>query len=141
MKRLFLALLFAGLRVRADITGYGLTTPALDMEIHPRLVAAAPNGNVWFAEQSTIGFFTPSGHVTSFTLPHPNWALAADRDGSVWFIDNASAIGHLTADGQFTFFQIPTRNAAATWCLAADDTPHAAGANSRRCSLIAASTS
>ena len=118
--------------MRADISGYTLKTPALDMEIHPRLVAAAPNGNVWFAEPGSIGFFTPSGHVTTFPVPCTRcasgeeviyvWALAADRDNSVWFIDNHaksdgtsidSAIGHLTAAGEFTFFQIPTKNATA----------------------------
>lgn len=136
----FLALLFlplfSGHEVRADISGYTLNTTALDMEIHPRLVAAAPNGNVWFAQQATIpysiGFFTPSGHVTNFPVPCSKcasgdeiiyvWGLASAPDSSVWFIDNHaksdgtsidSAIGHLTADGNFTFFQIPTKNATA----------------------------
>ncbi|HJT15973.1 MAG TPA: hypothetical protein VJ853_01220, partial [Thermoanaerobaculia bacterium] len=120
------ALLFA-------IAGYTVTTPVLDVEIHPRLVAAAPNGNVWFAQQTnTIGFFTPSGHVMTFAIPCSKcasaeeviyiWDLAADPDGSVWFIDNHaqsngtsidSAIGHLTESGEFMIFQIPTRNATA----------------------------
>jgi streptogramin lyase len=140
MKRFFFALLFLplfpGHEVRADISGYAMKTPALDMEIHPRLVSAAPNGNVWFAQQATIpysiGFFTPSGHVTNFPVPCSRctsgeeviyvWALASGPDSSVWFIDNHaksdgtsidSAIGHLTAAGEFTFFQIPTRNATA----------------------------
>src|SRR5437762_13792430 len=123
MKR-FLALLilfpFANHDLRGDIPGYAVTTPALDAEIHPRLVSAAPNGNVWFAQQTTIpysiGFFTPSGHVTNFPVPCSQctsgdeviyiWGLASDPDGNVWFIDNHaksdgtsidSAIGHLTA--------------------------------------------
>ena len=140
MKR-FLALLilfpFANHDLRGDIPGYAVTTPALDAEIHPRLVSAAPNGNVWFAQQTTIpysiGFFTPSGHVTNFPIPCGGCSngteviyvrdLATASDSSVWFIDNHaksngtsidSAIGHLTASGQFTFFAIPTKNGAAT---------------------------
>src|SRR5881296_1538265 len=127
MKPFFIALLFfsfAGHNVRADISGYAVTEPALDVEIHPRLVAAAQNGNVWFAQQATIpysiGFFTPSGHVTNYPVPCSKctsgeeiiyvWGLASDPDSSVWFIDNHaksdgtsidSAIGHLTAAGQF----------------------------------------
>jgi len=112
---------------------FTVSTPTLDADIHPRLVAAAPNGNVWFAAQTnTIGFFTPSGHVTSFAIPCAKcasgaelvyvWGLAADRDGSVWFIDNHahsdgtsidSAIGHVTESGNFAFFAIPTKNATA----------------------------
>jgi len=106
VKRFFLALLFLALcsEVRADIAGFAVSTPALDMEIHPRLVSAAPDGNVWFSEPSTIGFFTPSGHVTEFPIPCSQcangsevihvWDLASDPDGSVWFIDN-----HAKADG------------------------------------------
>jgi virginiamycin B lyase len=140
MKRFFFALLlltlFSPHELRADIAGYALGTPALDLEIHPRLVSAAANGNVWFAQQAaipySIGFFTPSGHVTNFPVPCTKctsgeeivyvWALASDPDSSVWFIDNHaksdgtsidSAVGHLTADGQFKFFPIPTKNATA----------------------------
>src|SRR6478609_753671 len=104
--RRFVALLFvcvcSGSAVRADIPGYEITTPVLDVEIHPHLVAAAPNGNVWFYQQTTIphsiGFFTASGHVTNFPVPCSGcesgdsviyvWDLASDPDGSVWFIDN-----------------------------------------------------
>jgi virginiamycin B lyase len=121
---------------RAQISGYSVSTPALDAAIQPRLVAAAPNGNVWFAQQATIpysiGFFTPSGHVTNFPVPCTKcatgeeviyvWDLATAPDSSVWFIQNHakadgssidSAIGRLTSSGQFTFFPIPTSNAAA----------------------------
>lgn len=139
MKRFYFALLLPLVlahEVRADISGYALSTPALDTEIHPRLVSAAANGNVWFAQRTTIpysiGFFTPSGRVTNFPVPCGKcasgeevvyvWALASAPDGSVWFIDNHaksdgtsidSAIGHLTATGHFTFFQIPTAKATA----------------------------
>lgn len=119
-------LLFGSHHLDASIAGYALSQPALDSEVHPHLVAAAPDGNVWFYEEATIGFFTPSGHVTKFAIPGQEvvhvWDLAADRDGSVWFIDNHStasgasidsAIGHLTTSGQFTFFMIPTPNATA----------------------------
>jgi streptogramin lyase len=131
-----LFVLFAVQQSFAGIAGYAVSQPALDTEVHPRLVAAASNGNVWFYQQMTkpysIGFFTASGHVTSFAIPCTKcatgaevvyvWDLAADRDGSVWFIDNHatangasidSAIGHLTTSGEFSFFAIPTRNATA----------------------------
>src|SRR5205823_4403874 len=111
-----------------------VTTPSFDAAMHPLLVAAAPNGNVWFFQQASlpwsIGFFTPAGHVVNFPISCDNCAngderilvsdLAADPDGSVWFIDNHarrdgtsidSSIGHVTASGQFTLFQIPTKNA------------------------------
>ncbi|HJT16361.1 MAG TPA: hypothetical protein VJ853_03190, partial [Thermoanaerobaculia bacterium] len=121
-KRLFLVVfLFASVSLRADISAYALSTFLLDAEIHPRLVAAAANGNVWFAQQGTIGFFTPSGHVATFAIPCTKcatgaevmhvWDLAADPDGSVWFIGNHaksdgtsidSAIAHVNESGQFT---------------------------------------
>ena len=140
MKRFFFALLllplFSPEELSADIRGYAMSAPVLDTEIHPRLVAAAADGNVWFAQQTTvpssIGFFTPRGHVTNFGVPCDRctsgeevvyiWDLAADPDGSVWFIDNHaksdgtsidSRIGHLTTTGQFTFFLMPTKNATA----------------------------
>lgn len=135
MKRVLVAFLLLSpfQPLRADIFGYSVRTPILDVEIQPRLVAAAPNGNVWFAPQTnSIGFFTPSGHVTNFPIPCSKcatggevvyvWDLAADRDGSVWFIDNHaksdgtsidSAIGRVTTSGDFKFFQIPTPNATA----------------------------
>jgi streptogramin lyase len=128
--------LFSAYPLRADIPGYEVSTPVLDIEIHPRLVSAAPNGNVWFFQQTTIpysiGFFTPSGHVTNFPVPCTQclsgeeivyvWGLASDPDSSVWFIDNhaksdgtsiQSRIGHLTTSGEFTFFPIPTRHGTA----------------------------
>lgn len=127
-----LFLLFSTAEVCADISGYALSAPVLDAEIHPRLVAAAPNGNVWFAQQTTIGFFTPSGHVTTFPIPCAKcstgeetiivWALAAARDNTVWFIDNHaksdgssidSSVGHVTATGTFNVFAIPTANGTA----------------------------
>jgi virginiamycin B lyase len=132
MNRSLPLLLFVALQLRADIPGYILKTPVLDAEIHPRLVSAAPNGNVWFAQQTTIGFFTPSGHVTNFPIPCTKcgtgeevvyvWDLATAPDSSVWFIDNHaradgtsidSAIVHLTTSGEFTFYPIPTTHGTA----------------------------
>jgi virginiamycin B lyase len=118
------------------ISGYTLRTPSLDAEVRPRLVSAAPNGNVWFYQQVTkpysVGFFTPSGHVTSFPIPCGRcatgeevmyvWGLATAPDNSLWFIDNHarsdgtsidSAIGRVTTGGQFTFFPIPTTHGTA----------------------------
>ncbi|HEY6844433.1 MAG TPA: hypothetical protein VI391_09710, partial [Thermoanaerobaculia bacterium] len=75
---LFASLFLLAAPIRADISGYALSTPVLDAEIHPRLVAAAPNGNVWFSQQATIGFFTPSGHVTTFAIPCSQCATGAE---------------------------------------------------------------
>ena len=122
----------------AQISGYAVSTPALERAISPRLVAAAPNGNVWFTEATTapysIGFFTPAGRVMSFPIPCTRcatgeevvyvWDIEAAPDSSAWFIDNharadanhtsiASRIGHVTATGQFTFYSIPTSDATA----------------------------
>src|ERR1700752_548021 len=99
MKRLLFAFLFLSQFIdpplRADIPGYKASTPVLDAEVHPHLVAAASNGNVWFAQQMTIpysiGFFTPVGHVTDFPILCGKcasgaevvyvWDLASDADG------------------------------------------------------------
>ncbi len=131
---LLVLFLISGEALRAEIPGLVVSTPILDAEVHPQVVVAASNGNVWFLQQSnlpgSIGFFTPAGHVVNFPVPCNNcangdetifiWDLAADPDGSVWFIDRHakrggtpidSSIGHLTASGQFTFFEIPTKEA------------------------------
>jgi virginiamycin B lyase len=140
MKRLLLVLIvtLSINDLRAQISGYAVSTPTLDRAIRPRLVAAAPNGNVWFTEANTtpysIGFFTPAGRVVSFPIPCTRcatgeevvytWDIEAGPDSSVWFIDNharadvnhtsiASRIGHVTATGQFTFYPIPTSDATA----------------------------
>jgi virginiamycin B lyase len=59
----------------------------------PSLIAAGPDGNLWFTDTgaSNIGMINPTtGAVTDFTLPStPNRSegIAAGPDGNVWFTE------------------------------------------------------
>jgi len=85
-------------------------------------------GRIWFIDEggrtagnsslpSLIGSITPSGQVTTFPIPDPNFdsdgtaTIIAGADGNIWF-DEASGggtggptIGRLTPQGQVTIFR------------------------------------
>jgi virginiamycin B lyase len=48
-------------------------------------VAAGPDGNVWFLEQSAVCRITPQGMITQFPDSGFGTNLAAGPDGNVWF--------------------------------------------------------
>jgi uncharacterized repeat protein (TIGR01451 family) len=79
----------------------------------PWRLAAGPDGNVWFTEQTgnKIGRLTPQGTVTEFAVPTENAGpgeLTGGPDGNVWFTEvMADKIGRITPAGQITEFAIP----------------------------------
>jgi streptogramin lyase len=66
----------------------------------PNGIAAGPDGNLWFTEESgKIGRISPSGTITEFPVPTASNApngIAAGPDGNLWFTLNNS-IGRITS--------------------------------------------
>ncbi len=65
----------------------------ISRDMPPMSLALGPDGAMWFPTQANgvntgIGRITPSGAVTTFTLPHSGGGIAnitAGSDGGVWF--------------------------------------------------------
>jgi streptogramin lyase len=82
----------------------------------PNGIAAGPDGNLWFTEQSgnKIGRITTASVFTEFTVPTVNsspYGIAAGPDGNLWFTESnngGNKIGKVTTAGVFTEFTIPT---------------------------------
>jgi streptogramin lyase len=79
----------------------------------PWRLAAGPDGNVWFTENSSskIGRVTDNGNVTEFALPTANAGpliITDGPDGNLWFTESlANQIGRITPAGKITEFAIP----------------------------------
>jgi streptogramin lyase len=78
---------------------------------NPAGIAAGPDGNLWFTENTgnRIGRITPSGTVTEFsagiTAASGPSGIAAGPDGNLWFTEFAgSRIGRITPSGTVTEF-------------------------------------
>lgn len=109
------------------------------------------DGNVWFIEASatstqndSIGFVTPDGVVTEYTIPGSGAVLSKmiqGRDGTIWYLNSIDSeadtgpvrVGRITADGAVSETPIPdfgtlTRGlgfqaggrAITSWALASD---------------------
>ncbi|HEY0755326.1 MAG TPA: hypothetical protein VGD98_15310 [Ktedonobacteraceae bacterium] len=53
---------------------------------------AGPDGNLWFSANrpAELGRITPSGQITTFTLPDPaniSGGITSGPDGNLWFAD------------------------------------------------------
>lgn len=79
----------------------------------PLGITAGPDGNVWFATQTTgtIGRITPAGTITQFSAPTAGSgtsSIATGSDGNLWFTENnANKIGRFTpGPNTMTEFQI-----------------------------------
>ena len=76
------------------------------------MIAAGPDGNLWFTEPSAnkIGKITPSGTITQYSVPTllsgPE-GIAAGPDGNLWFTESsANKIGRITPAGAITEFPL-----------------------------------
>jgi streptogramin lyase len=125
---------------RGDIAGITVATPSLSKPVAPRLLAAGPDGKVWFSDETalphSVGFFTPAGAVSSFRVPcdgcdgtgNNNLAyiegMTVTADGNLWFlytrVDGSGSfvdgglnnyVGRMTPAGSFTQFPVPTKYA------------------------------
>jgi virginiamycin B lyase len=92
-------------------TEYTIPTP----NSGPNSIVVGPDGALWFTEEFAynIGRITTSGQITEFHLPKPlvePQVIAAGPDGALWFtavLPNraiGSAIGRITTDGHFTWY-------------------------------------
>jgi streptogramin lyase len=90
-------------------------------------IAAGPDGNLWFTQETTgtdtissdhIGRITPDGSVTEFPVPAVGTIvpldgaglhIAAGRDGNLWYTEiGVDKIARLSPSGDVTEFPIPT---------------------------------
>jgi streptogramin lyase len=104
------------------ITTAGAVTeyPMLNFSINSPIVAG-PDGNLWTGGNgSSLARITPSGVITTFSLPgnfSPIAGLSSGPDGNVWFTETEDvggslvgeqpAIGEITPAGATTLFKIP----------------------------------
>jgi len=77
-------------------------------------LAQAPNGKLWFTEQSPgiVGNMDPTTHVITprqlTGTAHPS-AITVAPDGNVWFVDQGNnEIGNISPTNVFTSYTVPT---------------------------------
>ena len=86
----------------------------------PLGIAAGPDGNLWFTEDSTnkIGKITTSGTITEYAILTSNATprgIAAGPGGNLWFTEvQGNKIGKITTSGTITEYTVPT-GAAGPW--------------------------
>src|SRR5438445_12164715 len=93
-----LVALTASLTLRAAVPGRAYVTPTFveypvpTANSSPVDLAAGPDGNMWFVEQSAskIGRITPDGAVTEFPISNggPPLDVTAGPAGSLWFTED-----------------------------------------------------
>jgi streptogramin lyase len=92
------------------VTGYPLPSGGDPYDI----VLNPADGNLWFTEPAgnKIGFITPAGGVTEFSIgitagAGPN-GITVGPDGNIWFVEtNVNAIAKITTAGVVTEYPIP----------------------------------
>jgi streptogramin lyase len=92
----------------------------------PLGIAAAPDGNLWFAMNSEVSelgiLFPPLGYVEEIVLPPDVFPayIATGPDGNLWFTGElGNVIGRISpVDRSFTLFPVPTENSL-PWNIAA----------------------
>jgi len=106
--------------VSTDITEFSLPGGAT-----PGVIAAGPDGNLWFGRASNgIGRITPQGtSFTTFAIPASPLGtvegLTVGADGNLWFtLDRPNVVGRITTAGAITQFTIPTASSN-PWAIAA----------------------
>jgi virginiamycin B lyase len=85
-------------------------TPTPNSE--PRMIAAGPDGALWFTEFNTsqIGRITTAGAITEFPVAGSTFPfdIAAGPDGRMWFTESESLIGAINpATGRIRQFVLP----------------------------------
>ena len=98
----------------AAVTDFSLLT----QQAYPTGIATAPDGSLWFGEQTNgsgypaLGHITISGNINVFPLPSGDipTGILVDPSGNVWFTDcNKNAIGELIpSTGSVQEFPTPT---------------------------------
>src|SRR5438093_11840759 len=88
----------------------------------PNGIAAAPDGNLWFAEGAVhkIGRITTAGKFKEFATTNNSFDVASGPDGSVWFSEG-NKVGRITTSGTLTEFNLPDSTTAAGRITAGPD--------------------
>jgi ELWxxDGT repeat protein len=103
--------------VTKTLTGQTSVTsefPTLAGGSNPQGITAGPDGNLWFTDPGAnqVGFITPWGSITEFSLPNAGsqpTGIIAGPDGNLWFTETGhNAIGRITPSGGLTEFPVPT---------------------------------
>jgi streptogramin lyase len=100
----------------AQVTLFSIPTATAN----PSGIAAGPDGNLWFTEQSgnKIGQMTPNGGFAEFLIPSANaapFAIAAGSDGNLWFTEaGTDKIGRITPSGAIAEFPLPRSQSGPT---------------------------
>jgi streptogramin lyase len=101
-------------KVDPDLTVHEFATTGQTVDI-----TAGLDGNMWFAEAVTDGFYTngligsvtPDGAITEFSIPTYGAdpiGITVGPDGNVWFTENdAAKIGRITPSGSITEYPMP----------------------------------
>jgi hypothetical protein len=80
--------------IEPDGTVTTIPTPGLT----PDQLTRGADGNVWFADGTTVGRVNRGGGIDLFTTPYPASAgFAAGGDGSIWFANAQAAIGRIVS--------------------------------------------
>jgi virginiamycin B lyase len=103
----------------ATASGASITVFTAGISGTPALLAAGPDGNVWFTEPDRIGRISPSGHVTEFSQGiSPGTSLGditAGPDGNMWFVARGgpagSRVGRIAPAGDIVEFPLGRRGA------------------------------
>jgi streptogramin lyase len=109
-----LLLVLLGVLLTAALPSAAVTSPTITEfggGVGPLGLAAGPDGNLWFAENSgnKIGRMTPSGTLVEFSagLSINAWpaGIAVGPDGNLWFTEYVqNKIGRITPTGTITQF-------------------------------------
>jgi streptogramin lyase len=88
------------------------TAPVSDLDEQLRDMARGKDGNLWFAENTSIGRMTPTGQLSMFPTPSSSMArsLSANSDGNVWFLLNNTQFGNITPQEKFTIWSFPANS-------------------------------
>ena len=76
-------------------------------------MTVGPDGNVWFRDSLSkkIGFITPTGSVTEYSLPQGHAVasgIAAGPDGNIWYTEGRNnSVGRVTMAGAVTVYKLP----------------------------------
>ena len=92
----------------------------------PEWMTEGPDGNVWFARDSTdtVGKITPEGVITEYAVPPGSGLqdITTGPDGNVWFAaSTARTVSRVTPAGVITPFTLPDVGAHAREITTGDD--------------------